>query len=175
MENAQYLPHDWFHRPIPANVDIGASSWLYSSFAFLHYLSQKDCGVRIGSQSGIYNGTFFDLGIEGEVTIGDYCTIVGAIFCGNVCVSIGDYAFISHEVTIADHFAAVPPEVRAKHPSAKPEEIYIGEGAWIGARAILLPGARVGKGAIVGAAATVNIDVPDFATAVGNPVRICGR
>ena len=175
MECAQYLSHDWFHRPVPNNVEIGATSWLYSSFAFLHYRSQKDRGVSIGHKSGIYNGTFFDLDADGEITIGDYCTIVGAIFCGNVRVSIGDYAFISHEVTIADHFAAVPPESKLKHRSSQTEEIYIGEGAWIGARAILLPGARIGKGAIVGAAAVVSIDVPDFATVVGNPVRICGR
>lgn len=173
MEQAQYLSHDWFHRPIPANVDIEASSWLYSSFAFLHYRSEQDCGVRIGHKSGIYHGTFFDLDIEGEITIGNYCTIVGAIFCGNIRVSIGDYAFISHEVTIADHFAPIPPTIRARRPSLQTEVIQIGEGAWIGARASLLPGARIGKGAIVGAAATVSIDVPDFATAVGNPVRIC--
>jgi acetyltransferase-like isoleucine patch superfamily enzyme len=175
MESVQYLPHDWFHRPLPTNVDIEASSWLYSSFAFLHYNSQRDCGVRIGRKTGIYNGTFFDLDVEGEVTIGDYCTVVGAIFCGNVRVSVGDYTFISHEVTIADHFAAVPPEANARCRSFQREEIHIGEGAWIGARAVLLPGARIGKGAIIGAAAVVSIDVPAFATVVGNPPRICVR
>src|SRR3954469_24503709 len=90
MESAHYLPHDWFDRPVPNNVEIGASSWLYSSFAFLHYRSQKDCGVRVGRKTGIYNGTFFDLDVKGEITIGNYCTIVGAIFSGNIRVSIGD-------------------------------------------------------------------------------------
>ena len=172
MANTPSLPHDWFPRPLPSNIEIEASSWLYSSFAFLHYASQRERGVRIGRNSGIYNGTFFDLDAEGEVTIGDYCAIVGAIFAGNIRVSIGNYAFIAHEVTIADHFAAVPPEEGFRRPSSQCEEISIGEGAWIGARAVLLPGARIGEGAIVGAAAVIDIEVPRFATAVGNPARI---
>jgi len=172
MTNTQLLPHDWFHRPLPTNVRIATSSWLYSSFAFLHYASVRDCGVQVGSNSGIYNGTFFDLDADGEVTIGDYCTLVGAIFAGNVRVSIGNYAFIAHEVTIADHFAAVPPSGSFRPSTSRCDEISIGEGAWIGARAILLPGARIGQGAIVGAAAVVDVEVPPFATAVGNPVRI---
>jgi acetyltransferase-like isoleucine patch superfamily enzyme len=172
MVNTQYLPHDWFPRPLPANVEIGESSWLYSSFAFLHYTSQKNCGVRIGHNTGIYNGTFFDLDTDGEVTIGDYCTVVGAIFCGDIRVHIGNYTFIAHEVTIADQFAAFPPDVRSRRPMSHSEEIFIGENAWIGARAVLLPGARIGEGAIVGAAAVVDIDVPPFATAAGNPARV---
>src|SRR4051812_3028967 len=110
MNNSQQLAHDWFSRPVPDNVQIGAGSWLYSSFAFLHYRSRSQCGVRIGKHTGIYNGTFFDLDIDGEVTIGDYCTLVGAIISSNARVSIGDYTFIAHEVTIADHFAAIPPD-----------------------------------------------------------------
>jgi acetyltransferase-like isoleucine patch superfamily enzyme len=174
MPNTNSLPHDWFQRPLPANVDIEASSWLYSSFAFLHYASQRDCGVRIGRSSGIYNGTFFDLDAEGEVTIGDFCAVVGAIFSGNIRVSIGNYTFIAHEVTIADHFAAVPPNGSTTRVNSPHDDILIGEGAWIGTRAVLLPGARIGEGAIVGAAAVVDVEVPPFTTAAGNPVRIFG-
>ena len=176
MDQGRQLPHDWFPRPIPSNVEIGESSWLYSSFAFLHYRSQRVCGVRIGRNTGIYNGTFFDLDIDGQLTVGDYCTLVGAIFSTNARVSIGDYTFIAHEVTIGDHFAAVPPEPgKPPRGGVQDDEIRIGEGAWIGARAILLPGARIGDGAIVGAAAVVDIEVPPFATAAGNPARICGH
>ena len=48
------------------------------------------------------SGTFFDLGPDGQVEIGDYCTIVGAIFSTNTRVSIGDHCFVSHEVVISD-------------------------------------------------------------------------
>ena len=50
--------------------------------------------------------------------------------------------------------------------------VLIGKGAWIGAGATILPGVRVGKYAIVGAASVVTHDVPDFAVAVGSPARV---
>ena len=84
----------------------------------------------IGNNTGIYNGTFFDLGSEGCVTIGDYCTIVGAIFSSNGCIIVGDYVFIAHEVTIADCVFATP-----EHTLPTPE-ILIGDNVWIGSRSI---------------------------------------
>jgi len=174
MNPSVVLPHDWFAKPVPENVQIGARSWLYSSFAFLHYRSQRDCGVRIGHDTGIYNGTFFDLDNDGEVIIGNYCTLVGAIIATNGRVTIGDYSFLAHEVTIADHFAAAPADAAARLERAG-GEITIGPNAWIGARSILLPGSRIGEGSIIGAASVVSIQVPSFSIAAGNPARIIGR
>jgi acetyltransferase-like isoleucine patch superfamily enzyme len=174
MNARQVLPHDWFPQPLPDNVQIGAHSWVYSSFAFRHYRSQRECGVRIGHDTGIYNGTFFDLDVDGELTIGNYCTLVGAIVASNARVSIGDYTFIAHEVTIADHFAAVPPGSLANglQPQKLGGDVVIGPNVWIGARAIILAGAEIGEGAIVGAASVVNGRVPRFTRVVGNPSRI---
>jgi acetyltransferase-like isoleucine patch superfamily enzyme len=174
MSTPPPLPHDWFPRPLPGNVTLGERSWWYSSFACLHCHSTRPCGVRVGKDTGIYHGTFFDLGPDGEVEIGDYCAIVGAIISTNGRVVIRDYALIAHEVVIADSFAAVPwEEGRPGLPGSR-TEIIIGENSWIGARAILLPGARVGPGAIVGAAAVIDFAVPDFAIVAGNPARIVG-
>lgn len=44
--------------------------------------------------------------------------------------------------------------------------------AWIGAGATILPGVCVGAHAIVGAAAVVTHDVPDYAVVVGSPARV---
>ena len=176
MSSSESLPHDWFPRPLPANVQIGARSWLYSSYAFSHYRSQSDCGVRIGHDSGVYNGTFFDLDVHGEVVIGNYCTLVGAIFATNARITIGDYTFIAHEVTIADHFTASPPEAVGDRISRDPQpEMVIGPNVWIGARAILLSGAQIGEGAIVGAGCVVNTIIPPFSIVVGNPARVLWR
>jgi acetyltransferase-like isoleucine patch superfamily enzyme len=173
VDPATTLPHDWFPRPLPCNVRIGERSWVYSSFAFLHYRSQRECGVAIGHDTGVYNGTFFDLDVSGEVVIGNYCTLVGAIIATNGRVTIGDYAFIAHEVTIADHFAAAPPDTAASvRQQGNRGEIAIGPNAWIGARSVLLPGANIGEGAIVGAATVVNMSVPPYAIVAGNPARI---
>ena len=54
-----------------------------------------------------------------------------------------------------------------------PRQLVIGDDAWIGANAIVLPGCgRIGRGAVVGAGSVVTRDVPDFAVVAGNPARI---
>lgn len=55
------------------------------------------------------------------------------------------------------------------------QAVYIRQGAWIGARAILLPGVTIGRNAVVGAGAVVTKDVPDHTLAVGVPARIVRR
>jgi acetyltransferase-like isoleucine patch superfamily enzyme len=171
MSGEHVLPHDWYPRPLPPNVVLGERSWLYSAYAFRHYRSRWPCGVRLGHDSGVYHGTYFDLGPDGEVTIGDYCSIVGAILATNGLVEIGDYTFLAHEVVIADTFAAVPPDGPTDGPA---QGIVVGPNAWVGARAILLGGTALGEGVIVGAAAVVEGPVPPFAIVAGNPARVVG-
>jgi len=167
------LEHDWFPKPLPDNVILGERSWCYSSFAFRHYRSRRPCGVRVGHDSGIYHGTFFDLGPDGEVEIGDYCTLVGAIICSNARVVIGDYSFLAHEVVLGDSFACQPSDYRAKR-ELRGRSISVGKNSWIGARAVLLYGSEIGENAVVGAAAVVDFVVPPYAIVAGNPGRIVG-
>ena len=49
--------------------------------------------------------------------------------------------------------------------------VRIGEDAFVGARAFVLPGITVGRGAIVGACAVVTKDVPERTVVAGNPAR----
>jgi sugar O-acyltransferase (sialic acid O-acetyltransferase NeuD family) len=67
--------------------------------------------------------------------------------------TIGDYAHISPHATLCGH-------------------VQIGEGTHIGAGAIVIPSVRIGRWCTIGAGAVVIKDVPDFATAVGNPAKI---
>ena len=167
---AYHLDHDWFPKPLPKNVAVAERSWVYSSFAFCHFESRWPGAVKIGHDSGIYNGTFFDLGPDASVEIGNYCSLVGAIIAVNGKVVIGDYSFIAHEVVIADSFAQVPGQ-RAASQSGK---IIIGENVWIGANAVILLGAKIGEGAIIGAGAVVDFEVPPFAIVAGNPASVKG-
>jgi acetyltransferase-like isoleucine patch superfamily enzyme len=178
MSEDTVLAHDWLPRPLPANVVIGERSWVYSAFAFLHYRSRRPCGLRVGHDSGIYIGSLFDLGVDGEVEIGNYCTIAGAIVSSNRRIVIRDYALVSYEVVIADAFAAMPCDSGgelSRDPHSAPEiGVVVGENAWIGARAVLLAGAQIGEGAIVGAATVVDFEVPPYAVVAGNPARVVG-
>jgi len=54
--------------------------------------------------------------------------------------------------------------------TAKP--ISIGKGCFIGTRAVILKGVKVGDRAVVGAGAVVSSDIPPSAVAVGNPARV---
>ena len=50
--------------------------------------------------------------------------------------------------------------------------ITIGDGCWIGARAIILPGVTLGRRVLVAAGAVVTRDVPDDSLVAGNPARV---
>jgi acetyltransferase-like isoleucine patch superfamily enzyme len=168
MSLSRQLAHDWFSWPVPENVRIGVGTWIYSSFAFLHYRSELPIGVRIGSNTGIYDGTFFELGPKGHVQIGKYCTIVGAIFNTNGIIALGDYVCVGHEVTLATSAFASPRDEESMLIS----DILIEDNVWIGARSIILGGANIGGGSIIGAASVVDFAVPALSVVAGNPARI---
>jgi acetyltransferase-like isoleucine patch superfamily enzyme len=110
------------------------------------------------------------------VEIGNYCTLVGAIINTNHRVVIQDFAFLAHEVVLADSFAGRPFESADGSRSSVERDttIVVGPNSWIGARSVLLSGANLGEGVIVGAGAVVDFAVPPFAIVAGNPARIVG-
>ncbi|MBL4890715.1 MAG: CatB-related O-acetyltransferase [Rhizobiaceae bacterium] len=52
------------------------------------------------------------------------------------------------------------------------EDTVIGNDCWIGREAMLMPGAKLGNGVIVGARSVVNGTIPDYAIIAGNPAKI---
>jgi acetyltransferase-like isoleucine patch superfamily enzyme len=172
------LAHDWYPGEVPANVILGERSWLHSSFAFIHHRSEREPSVRIGPDSGVYVGTHFDLGPQGVIEIGRYCAVVGTTFASNDRIVIGDRTLIAYGVVIASSAFAVPPDARgtiaADGARGSQRDVRIGSDVWIGARAVVLGGSNVGHGAVIGAAAVVDGEVPDYAVAAGNPARIVG-
>jgi acetyltransferase-like isoleucine patch superfamily enzyme len=50
--------------------------------------------------------------------------------------------------------------------------IIVEDDVWIGTNAFIMPGIKIGKGAIVGACAVVTKDIPPYAIATGNPACI---
>lgn len=53
--------------------------------------------------------------------------------------------------------------------------VTIGDRAWIGYRAMILPGVTIGEGAIVAAGAVVTKDVAPYAVVGGNPATVIGE
>ena len=52
------------------------------------------------------------------------------------------------------------------------KKVIIESDVWIGARVIILPGVKIGKGCIIGAGAVVTKDIPPYSIVGGNPAKI---
>ena len=73
-----------------------------------------------------------------------------------------------HPLDAAMRRAGLPPQVEEVRP------VVIGDDVWIGQRAIVFPGSRIGDGAIVSAGAVVRGRVPPYAVVLGNPAKVVG-
>lgn len=133
--------------------------------------------VLIGESCGIYNGSFFELGANGQVEIGDFTTLVGVIFCADSAIRIGNYCFLAHEVVIADTYAAEPSHIAGSVQSPLSQSLVsvtLANDVWVGAGAVLLKGAHIGEGSVIGAGSVVDFEVPAFSIVAGNPARCVG-
>lgn len=54
-------------------------------------------------------------------------------------------------------------------------DVVIGDDVWLATRAVILPGARIGRGAIVAAGAVVRGEIPDYAIVAGSPAKVVGE
>ncbi|PWB51822.1 MAG: hypothetical protein C3F13_13000 [Anaerolineales bacterium] len=107
-----------------------------------------------------------------NIYIGEYvylnvlCTILD---CNKV--HIGNHVMLGPAVQIytAAHHLQAESRIQGWEV-AKP--ILIEDNVWIGGGAILLPGVRIGKNAVVGAGAVVSRSVPANTVVVGNPAKV---
>lgn len=82
-------------------------------------------------------------------------------------VTIGDDCLVSWDVVIMDTSQHERPGLRR---TVAP--VRIGAGAWIGCRAIILPGVQIGEGAVVAAGSVVAKDVAPYTLVGGQPARL---
>ena len=129
----------------------------------------RHAGAGINVERGAYFGDGSQIELGDRSGIGVDCELYGP-------VRIGRDVMMGPEVIVytANHrFDRLDVPMRDQgHAAAEPVEIE--DDVWIGARAILLPGVRIGRGAIVAAAAVVTKDVPAYAIVGGNPAQRIG-
>lgn len=127
-------------------------------------------GVKIGRGSRIHTGGMFfrPSGIKiGQGTIVGYRTFLD----GRAPLIIGDHVDIASEVMIynSEH------DIHSEDMHSIKSPVEIGDFCFIGARAIVLPGVKIGRGAIIAAGAVVTKDVPEKAIVAGVPAKIIGE
>ena len=129
-------------------------------------------GASLGVDCVVGGGAYVDEGVE----IGDRVKIENnaMLFAP---ARVGDGAFIGPGSCLTNDLRprAVTPEGETKGISDwGAQGVVVGEGASLGALAVVLAGVSVGPWSMAGAGATVTTDVPAHAIVAGNPARVVG-
>ncbi len=115
-------------------------------------------------------------GNNAVVEIADHVGISGSSITACERITIGNHVIIGSGCLIIDTDAhPLSPEARLRRDKPISKAIHIEDDVFIGARAIILKGVRVGKGAVIGAGAVVSHDVPARTIVAGNPAKPLGE
>lgn len=144
---------------------IGRAARTWACRSLLDHLgtdTNVDRGVFFGSGAGVSLGDRSGIGVEsmvlGTVTIGD------DVMIGPRCV------IVSHEHIYDD--VSRPMNAQGMAPDLP---VVIGNDVWLGVGVTLLPGVRIGDGAVVAAGGVVTSDVESGVIVGGVPARPIGR
>jgi acetyltransferase-like isoleucine patch superfamily enzyme len=127
-------------------------------------------GVAIAPDVSFRNGERISIGERSH--IGSRCSIWAGD--GHGRIDIGEDALFGPEVFITASNYRTAPGVPVMRQPREERDVVIGRDVWLGARVIVLPGVRVGDGAVIGAGSVVTRSVPENAIAVGVPARVVG-
>jgi acetyltransferase-like isoleucine patch superfamily enzyme len=130
-----------------------------------------------GNSIGVFQPVIITAwGRAAEVVIGDDVGMSGCSITAENRITIGNRVLVGAGGLIIDTDAhPLTPEGRNAKESARSSPIEIGDDVFIGARAIILKGVKIGSGAVIGAGAVVTRDVPSRSIVAGNPARVVGN
>lgn len=114
-----------------------------------------------------------------KISIGNHCMIGADCHITAInSIVIGDGLLTGKSVLISDNAHGNPSEKELltilpnKRPLFSKGGIFIGNNVWIGEKAAIMGGVKIGDGAIIGANAVVTHDVPPYSIAVGCPAKV---
>lgn len=156
---ARYLPDSSFPG--------GKLATMFRGFLCRQFIA--GAGEKIHVRSGAFLADGRHLYMADRASIGPGCRIYGARL--GYGVVIGPHCVFFKENRAADDLGK-PVGAHGTTPTNIP---VVEDLAWVGERALVLQGRRIGRGAIVGAGAVVTRDVPPYAIVGGNPARVIGH
>lgn len=136
------------------------------------FQSHKDhiivgANVRFGRQTRLDAGYGGKIHIFQDVLVDDNCFITA-----QNSIEIGHHVQISAYCFITDfNHNFMSRKVPISRQGCTAEPVVVEDDVWIGAHSIILPGVRIGKGAIVGAGSVVTKSVRPYAIVAGNPAK----
>ena len=128
------------------------------------YLLEFGKGSSVQMQCKFLNGR--------KVKIGKNCVLnFGSLLDGRrFGIEIGDNVSIGPEAAIL----TLGHDPQSSDFADQGAGVSIGDRAWIGFRAVILPGVSIGEGAVVAAGAVVTRDVPPYKIVAGSPAAEVG-
>lgn len=109
--------------------------------------------------------------------IGARCSLGrGNHFVAHRSLVIGDDVISGPNCYVTDqNHAYGDPTVPIREQWPAEDPVAVGDGSWLGAGCVLLPGTRLGRNTVVAAGAVVRGEFPDHAVLVGVPARMVRR
>jgi serine acetyltransferase len=129
-------------------------------------------GAYVTLSAGLMPG--HDLGASPILRVGDGCVIGrGSHVIAHHSITIGDDVFTGPYVYVTDqNHSYADPDTPIGRQWPVNAAVSIGAGSWLGAGAVVLPGAQIGVNVVVAAGSVVRGPVPDHCVVAGVPARI---
>ena len=138
-----------------------------------------DCPRRVslGARTQLESDVWLKITTESaRITIGDYVFLGrGVEIDVSESVSIGHHVLLAPGVFITDHTHGIAAGSPIDSQGCPSSAVTIEDDAWLGVRSVVLPGVRIGRGAVVGAGAVVTKDVSPGCIVAGVPARVLGE
>lgn len=129
-------------------------------------------GARVGARVVFYPGVWITPG-RGLTLKDDVDLALDVVIDTSGGVEIGERVLVGHRTCIISSNHAVPlGRGRIFGAGRVDAPVVIENDVWLGANVLVLPGVRIGEGAVIGAGSVVTRSVPPMAVAVGNPARV---
>jgi acetyltransferase-like isoleucine patch superfamily enzyme len=109
------------------------------------------------------------LSIGAKTSIGEFCDVRA----GGGSIIIGDNCLIAQHVSLigSNHLTSRDKLINENDWDQKRTSISIGNDVWIGCQCVVLPGVKIGNGAIIAAGSLVNKDVEEYTIVAGIPAK----
>lgn len=147
-----------------------ATNWIahIPSFRLRHWYYRRILNYKIGKDSSIHMGTFVT---GNHIKIGNNVVINRRVYLdGRIGINIKNNISISPEAYIV----SMEHDPNDPHFATRGKEVVIEDNVWVGVRAMILPGVRIGEGAVVSACSVVTKDVEPYQIVAGIPARPIG-